>query len=110
MAEVPSDIVEARSWTLFAASTGELLYGSGLKAILEAHVEDEPGFRVALDCLYRRHYQQAAAALRQALDLWQPRTAVQRREQGHLSMAAWFLGLRQFNGGELWQEPGEHTT
>ena len=100
----PADLCEARSWTLFTASTSELLYGSGLKGILEALAEDEPGFQVALACLQRREHQAAASALRLALAAWTPATTAQVREQGFLTLAAWLLGLRQFKGSELWPE------
>lgn len=99
---MPADPTQARSWNLFVATQDELLYGSGLKAILEALAGDEPGFGEALGSLLRRQYHDAAVALSAALMTWTPRTTAQQRELGILTMAAWLLARRQLNGADVW--------
>lgn len=95
----PVDEAEARSRTLFIATSADLLYGSGLKATLEAHVKDGPGFGLALDALTRRAYQEAGDVLLLALDGWQPRTTADQRDLGVLRLAAWLLVRPQAQGG-----------
>ena len=95
----PVDEAEARSRTLFIATSADLLYGSGLKATLEAHVKDGPGFGQALDALTRRAYQEAGDVLLSALDGWQPRTTADQQDLGVLRLAAWLLVRPQAQGG-----------